>query len=443
MAKVLQKHAKATGSGGIMRGRMVGKEIAWNEDQREGYYKHEDLITYDFLPSEYTLADVTESKSGAKKIGTYNGNLLVLTQSNEQALWEEVDEHVNTILLSIDGIGNVLDIKADLVGGLVPESQLPSYVSDVLEYANFAALPVTGETGKIYITLDDNKQWRWGGTVYVEISEGVQLGETSSTAYRGDRGKVAYDHGLVVTGNPHNVVTTQITDFTTAIDALGFVVGPASAVDTAIARFDGTTGKLVKATGNSIHDGNINLNESELNLVTKITGKAGVSDSLVIESGVGSGGVIIDILNGGDVKVLTDGTQGFSVIDNATSQSVFDVDTINTSVRNAFALTNLDGAVTAIESTTAGDNELTKTVNIITVVAPSNGMVSIPRPSDFSNEGIGAIMILTNKTATNVFVYPSPTATITGDPYVISLPGTSSKIFYATSVSNWEIISNG
>lgn len=35
------------------------------------------------------------------------------------------------------------------------------------------------------------------------------LGETSSTAYRGDRGKVAYDHSQT-TGNPHNTTAAQV-----------------------------------------------------------------------------------------------------------------------------------------------------------------------------------------------------------------------------------------
>jgi hypothetical protein len=78
--------------------------------------------------------------------------------------------------------------------GKVPSSQLPSYVDDVVEAANFASLPATGETGKIYITLDDNKTYRWSGSAYVEISASLALGETSATAYRGDRGKNAYDH---------------------------------------------------------------------------------------------------------------------------------------------------------------------------------------------------------------------------------------------------------
>ena len=69
------------------------------------------------------------------------------------------------------GLQAALDEKADLdSGGKVPASQLLSYVDDVLEVANAAALPATGETGKIYVTLDNGKVFRWGGSVYVEIS---------------------------------------------------------------------------------------------------------------------------------------------------------------------------------------------------------------------------------------------------------------------------------
>jgi hypothetical protein len=81
--------------------------------------------------------------------------------------------------------------------GRVPSSQLPSFVDDVLEFADLASFPETGESGKIYIALDTNKTYRWGGTTYVEISAGVVLGETETTAYRGDRGKIAYDYSQI------------------------------------------------------------------------------------------------------------------------------------------------------------------------------------------------------------------------------------------------------
>ncbi|CAI3787519.1 hypothetical protein AHFPHNDE_01183 [Pseudomonas sp. MM227] len=61
--------------------------------------------------------------------------------------------------------------------GMVPASQLPSYVDDVLEYPTFSALPATGEPGKIYITVtpytDANgvtsSQFRWSGSAYAPI----------------------------------------------------------------------------------------------------------------------------------------------------------------------------------------------------------------------------------------------------------------------------------
>ena len=55
--------------------------------------------------------------------------------------------------------------------GKVPESQLPSYVDDVLEYASRSAFPGTGETGKLYVAKDTNIVYRWSGTTYVAVSE--------------------------------------------------------------------------------------------------------------------------------------------------------------------------------------------------------------------------------------------------------------------------------
>jgi hypothetical protein len=54
--------------------------------------------------------------------------------------------------------------------GKVPSAQLPSYVDDVIEAADFESLPETGETGKIYVTLDTRKIYRWSGSIYVEIA---------------------------------------------------------------------------------------------------------------------------------------------------------------------------------------------------------------------------------------------------------------------------------
>lgn len=76
----------------------------------------------------------------------------------------------------------------------VPSSQLPSYVDDVIEFASFNNFPLTGESGKIYIASNTNRTYRWSGSTYVEISSSLALGETESSAYRGDRGAIAYEH---------------------------------------------------------------------------------------------------------------------------------------------------------------------------------------------------------------------------------------------------------
>lgn len=107
--------------------------------------------------------------------------------------------------------------------GKVPSAQLPSYVDDVVEYASLSAFPVTGESGKIYVALDTNLTYRWSGSAYVEISPSLALGETESTAYRGDRGKVAYDHAVLkgsAFASGFYKITTNAEGHVTAVSAV-------------------------------------------------------------------------------------------------------------------------------------------------------------------------------------------------------------------------------
>lgn len=89
---------------------------------------------------------------------------------------------------------DITSVNASAITGVIDSSNLPSYVDDVLEYTNYNSFPATGESGKIYVDKATNLTYRWSGSTYVEISPSLALGETSSTAYRGDRGKTAYEH---------------------------------------------------------------------------------------------------------------------------------------------------------------------------------------------------------------------------------------------------------
>lgn len=93
--------------------------------------------------------------------------------------------------------------KADLTNGKVPLSELPSSVDNVVEYATANDFPSTGESKKLYIAQNTNRVSRWNGSSYSEISSSVELGETSTTAYRGDRGKAAYDHATNAGASPY------------------------------------------------------------------------------------------------------------------------------------------------------------------------------------------------------------------------------------------------
>lgn len=99
-----------------------------------------------------------------------------------------IQDTIESLLGQANGIAS-LDSS-----GKVPSSQLPSYVDDVLEYNNRSGFPGTGESGKIYIAKDTNLTYRWSGSTYVEVSQSLALGETSSTAYAGNKGKQNADN---------------------------------------------------------------------------------------------------------------------------------------------------------------------------------------------------------------------------------------------------------
>lgn len=97
------------------------------------------------------------------------------------------------------------------LSGTIPIANLPSYVDDVLEYSAKSSFPATGETGKIYVDTSTNLTWRWSGSTYVEISPSLALGETSATAYRGDRGAAAYTHAVTNKGSAFSSNLYKIT----------------------------------------------------------------------------------------------------------------------------------------------------------------------------------------------------------------------------------------
>ena len=156
----------------------------------------------------------------------------------------EIDANITKTDVGLGNVTNDAQVKRSEMGavngvatlgadGKVPSTQLPSYVDDVVEFeaqiptktgmtvgklyyitgtkllcsatSATAGTDINPEAGKIYVDLQTAKTYRWGGIDLVVISETLALGETSSSAYRGDRGKIAYDHSQNASGmsTPH------------------------------------------------------------------------------------------------------------------------------------------------------------------------------------------------------------------------------------------------
>jgi hypothetical protein len=201
--------------------------------------------------------------------------------------------------------------------GLIAEQYLPSYVDDVLEYANLAAFPVTGEQGKIYVAIDSGKCYRWSGSAYVQITSGAVdsvFGRNGVvTAQSGD-----YSTNLVPEGGSTNLYYTparQAAIEAYADQAEADAVAAASALidqesaaleaeDLTFLKLDGTrpmTGNLLMGQ-NSIQGANsvtadtfstqehtLGLGEATLQATNEITGEFGwiqvTSSKVEIEQG--------------------------------------------------------------------------------------------------------------------------------------------------------------
>ena len=280
--------------------------------------------------NDYTDAEKTKLAGIAEGATANAGTITGITMNGASKGTSGVVD-LGTVITAHQDISGKLDssLKGAASGlaeldatGKVPSSQLPSYVDDVIDgyyydghfYSDSThQTEITGETGKVYVDVATNITYRWSGSAFVPIGSDLALGETSSTAYRGDRGADAYAAAVTnvdstPTANSTHLVTSggvaaaipDVSGFytkpTTGIPASdlesgvipdisgklnanqgsenagkilkvsndgsvipdnvptgsGDVVGPSSSTDDHVATFDGTTGKLIQDSGFTI-----------------------------------------------------------------------------------------------------------------------------------------------------------------------------------------------
>ena len=184
------------------------------DDANYIYYGNGTLLE---LGVDYTIYDTTTIEL-VVKANPYD----VITQINTAVLRDML---VTEEVLFEEDIGAANGVAGLDENGLVPSAQLPSYVDDVIEVATYSDLPITGETGKIYVVIadetsnGDTSSYRWTGTVYAMVSNTLTA-EDVKALYEANPDTNAYTDASVNKVDVATVLNTTATTFPTAINEL-------------------------------------------------------------------------------------------------------------------------------------------------------------------------------------------------------------------------------
>jgi len=182
------------------------KQVAFNDEL------HAPVTVTDTTEVDLTLTG--QAISAALKAGSIAKARLVTAVQTSLGKADTATQPGDLATVATSGDYDDLSNKPDL-----------SAFDNISEHANATAFPGTGAADKFYLAQDTGILYRWTGSAYTVISAELALGETSSTAYRGDRGATAFAH-VSATDNPHSVSKAQVglsnvpnTDFTSSIAA--------------------------------------------------------------------------------------------------------------------------------------------------------------------------------------------------------------------------------
>jgi hypothetical protein len=203
-----------------------------------------------FTDTVYSLPVASPTVLGGVKAGTniaIDGNGVISANDTSVAFTEITGKPTTltgygvTDAINVSQKGVVNGVATLDENGLVPATQLPSYVDDVLEFATLSVFPVTGVSGKIYVDTATNKTYRWSGTVYIYITSGA----VDSVA--GKTGIVTLVKGDVGLGSADNTSDANKPVSTAQASAIALKANIASPV------FTGNVTGLGVATGTSFN----------------------------------------------------------------------------------------------------------------------------------------------------------------------------------------------
>jgi hypothetical protein len=240
--------------------------------------------------------------------------------------------------------------------------------------------------------------------------------------------------------NSSNVVTL----LASSSGASGDVVGPASATDNAIVRFDGTTGKLVQNSVVTIADttGDISgvgqLNATTVDTtnieVTNIKAKDGTASTSIADStGVVTISTQLNVDNlrlDGNTLSSTDSNGNIVLAPNGTGDVQVDADTLRVGDSNSSATITTNGTGDLVINTNAGTN-----AGSITLANGANGNITIA-PNGTGDVYLDADTVRIGDSNANATL----TTNGTGDLVLNTNSGTNSSAITIQDAANGNII---
>lgn len=303
----------------------------------------------------------------------------------------------STVVLDKGGLGGLYRIDSTL-GGISGSVEISNSVI-ALSTASSSSLNVQEETPTAASVLVSGRIQADAGINATDVaimSQIISLGETSTTAYRGDRGKTAYDHSQLTSGtNPHNTTFANIASKPTTVSGYGITdaivqggqsLGVSMSIgtndnQTLTFRANGATRASVTGAGNFIATGSIYSTNNFISNTNSIT----PTHSITIPS-VGTGIAFyntVDQTANYERLAITKAANVFSISTAAGGTGVVRDISINGSIFNTSGITSPKFSVSALNtapssaSDTGTAGEIRITAGFIYVCTATNTWVRV------------------------------------------------------------------
>lgn len=232
------------------------------------------------------------------------------------------------------------------------ESVLKSSIKDVLEFNSAVNLPVIGLAGKVYITKDNNKIYRWTGTIYQELAVTDITGKVdkNNPITAATKTKITYDSkGLVTSGA--DATTADISDSSNKRYVTDANLVKIQAINQAVSSAEKDSWNAKQPAGD--YATNTNVTNGLATKVDKVTGSSLIADTSITRlantSGTNTGDQTTITGNAGTATVLQTtrliNEVGFNGSSNITINAVDATPRIASSEKGVTVATLVDGKI--------------------------------------------------------------------------------------------------